>query len=252
MKHFIYFLVFCLSLTSLAQNTSVFEKGNALYKNGKYNDAINAYNSVLKTKKHSAELYFNLGNSHYKLNHIAQSIYNYEKALALNPKDHTIKQNLAFANAMKVNHLEVLPEIGYSKYLNKLTSILKTDNWAILTVLFFALFVILLISYFFSLSTTTKRLLFSSSFSFLILSLLTLIFTYFKHNQETNINPAIIFAKETKVKIEPSFKSDELFILHEGTKVKVVNYEANWAKIKLSNGKKGWILKEDLKELGIF
>jgi tetratricopeptide (TPR) repeat protein len=53
-------------------------KGNALYKTGKYEQAIDAYGSVLKTNQHSSELYFNLGN--YKLNKVALAIYSYEKA----------------------------------------------------------------------------------------------------------------------------------------------------------------------------
>jgi tetratricopeptide (TPR) repeat protein len=54
-------------------------KGNALYKTGKYEQAI-AYGSVLKTNQHSSELYFNLGNCYYKLNKVALAIYSYEKA----------------------------------------------------------------------------------------------------------------------------------------------------------------------------
>lgn len=244
--------MFCFSLISTAQNTSLFEKGNTFYKNGKYADAISVYSSILKTNQHSAELYFNLGNSHYKLNHIAQSIYNYEKALFLKPTDKEIKQNLAFANAMKVDAIEVLPEIGYTKYFNKFTSVLKTDTWAVLTVIFFGIFAVLLIIYYFTLSTKTKRILFTSSFSFLILTLITLSFSYYKDNQETAKSPAIIFAKETNVKTEPNFKSQDAFLLHEGTKVNVLETESNWTKIKLSDGKTGWILKEDLKQLSFF
>jgi tetratricopeptide (TPR) repeat protein len=252
MKRIIYILVFCFSIISIAQNKSLFEKANDFYKNGKYNDAINTYNSILKTQEHSAELYFNLGNSHYKLNHIAHSIYNYEKALILNPTDKEIKQNLVFANTMKVDALEVLPEIGYTKYFNKFTSVLNTDTWAILSVIFVVLFAVLLISYYFTLSTKFKRIFFSSSFGFLLLALITLSFTYYKNNQETVTKPAIIFAKESKVKTEPNFKSQDAFILHEGTKVNVLDTEGNWNKIKLTNGKIGWILKDDIKLITIF
>lgn len=252
MKHIIYFLAFCFSLTSIAQNNALFEKGNQLYKNGKYNDAISTYNSILKTKKHSSELYFNLGNAHYKLNHIAESIYNFEKALAINPTDKKVKQNLAFANNMKVDAIEVLPEIGYTKYLNTFSKVLKTDTWAILTVVLFGLFAVLLIVYFFTVNTKIKRLMFVFGFSFLFLALVTLSFAYFKHNKETQLKPAIIFAEESTVKSEANFKSEDLFILHEGTKVNILNSKDNWSFIKLSNGKTGWILKEDLKLLHIF
>jgi len=252
MKTILYVLVFCFSLVSIAQNSSDFDKANALYKDGKYNDAISVYNSILKTNKHSSDLYFNLGNAHYKLNHIAQSIYNYEKALALNPKDKDIKQNLAFANNMKVDQIDILPEIGYTKYLNKFSKNFTTDTWAILTVICFCLFSILIISYYFTYSTKTKRILFSSSFVFLLLALFTLSLTYYKNNNEENLKPAIVFSEKSNVKTEPNFRSQDAFTLHEGTKVFVLETDKNWNKVKLSNGKTGWILNEDLKLLNIF
>ena len=79
MKNIVYLLLFITSILT-AQNS--FEAGNALYKKGQYEQAIQAYESVVQTdKKESADLYFNLGNCYYKLNQVAPAIYNYEKAL---------------------------------------------------------------------------------------------------------------------------------------------------------------------------
>ena len=74
----------------------LFEQGNALYNDGNYTEAIEKYQAILKQGKHSAELYFNLGNSYYKLNNIAPSIYYYEKALQLAPDDKDILNNISF------------------------------------------------------------------------------------------------------------------------------------------------------------
>jgi tetratricopeptide (TPR) repeat protein len=84
MKNLLFVLLFATSIL-FAQNG--FEKGNKSYQKGNYQEAIIAYQSVIKSKKHSAELYFNLGNCYYKLNKVAPAIYNYEKALLLNPND---------------------------------------------------------------------------------------------------------------------------------------------------------------------
>ena len=83
MKHIVYILLFLFGYIGFAQNQTLFDKANALYNEGKYEEAITNYKAILETANHSADLYFNLANAHYKLNNIAPSIYYYEKALQL-------------------------------------------------------------------------------------------------------------------------------------------------------------------------
>ena len=61
--------------------------------------------------------------------------------------------------------------------------------------------------------------------------------------------PAIVFAAETSVKNDPNPNGQELFQLHEGTKVQILETFENWDKIKLSDGKTGWIKTADIKPL---
>ena len=72
----------------------LFRYANKAYNDGQYERAIKYYDSIISIGQHSPELYFNLANSHYKLNSIALSILNYEKALLLNPKNKSILNNL--------------------------------------------------------------------------------------------------------------------------------------------------------------
>ena len=81
MKQIFYILSFLFTLGLFAQNQVLFEKANTLYNDGKYAEAIDNYNEILKSEKHSADFYFNLANAHYKLNNIAPSIYYYEKLI---------------------------------------------------------------------------------------------------------------------------------------------------------------------------
>ena len=60
---------------------------------------------------------------------------------------------------------------------------------------------------------------------------------------------AIIFAPQTQVKSAPTKSSDVNFELHEGTKVQILETLDNWKKIKIVDGKTGWMNAEDLKEL---
>lgn len=252
MKQLLYIAILFLSTFGIGQNQESFEQGNALYNDGKYQDAIKKYQTILETDMHSAELYFNLGNAHYKLNNIAPSIYYYEKALLLNPNDPEIKNNLNFAKNMTLDAIDVIPEVGLSKVLNNAASSLKFDNWAVLVVCMVVLAVILFIIYILSSKTSVKRMAFTFSFVSVFLILVSLAFAFHKYNLDRLDNPAIVFAQETKVKNEPNLRSEEAFRLHEGTKVQVLDTIENWKKIKLSDGKMGWISSEDIKLLKTF
>jgi len=232
-----------------AQNKVLFEQGNELYNAGKYAEAINKYETILKTNQHSAELYFNLANSHYKLSHVAPSVFYYEKALQLKPNDKDILNNKVFANNMTVDDNEVLPEVGLSKFIRKASAALTFDGWAVLSVVLVVVFVALILGYYFSYSTNKKRLFFLGSFVVLGFSLLSLSFSFHHYNLHKKNHPAIVFAQESQVRSEPNLRSNNVFVLHEGTKVQVLNTVSEWKQIKLTNGKIGWIISEDIKEL---
>ncbi|WP_223032458.1 tetratricopeptide repeat protein [Hanstruepera marina] len=252
MKQYFYITVFLFSVLGFSQNKTLFEQGNAFYNDGKYQEAIKKYEAILETDMHSAELYFNLGNAHYKLNNIAPSVYYYEKALQLKPNDSEIKNNLNFAQNMTLDAIDVIPEVGMSKVLNNVSSILSFDVWAILAICFVVLSVMLFINYIMSEGTKTKRFSFTFGFACLFLMLGSLVSAFHKYNLDQSNNPAIVFTQESKVKSEPNLRSEEAFRLHEGTKVQVLDTVENWKKIKLTDGKMGWIPSSDIKLLNRF
>lgn len=247
MKNILYILLLTTQVF-FGQNTS-FEKGNALYKNGNYQEAIIAYESVLSTKKQSAELYFNLGNCYYKLNKVAPSIYNYEKALLLNPDDKEIQNNLKFAQKLQIDEVKDIPKVGFSKLIQDFTSICHYNTWAWIAVGFAALFLAFFVGYYFSQTTTSKRIFFIGLFSIFFLLLIIVASAFFERNQNQNGRPAIVFAEVASVKSEPKETASDSFVLHEGTKVYVTETLDNWLKIQLADGTDGWIEKGNVKEL---
>jgi len=249
MKQIFYILIGLFSLGLFAQNQSLFEQGNQLYNDGKYAEAIDKYKAILDTENHSAELYFNLANAHYKLNHIAPSIFYYEKALKLSPKDQDIKNNLAFANNMTIDDIEVIPNAGFSKLIRNITDIMRFDSWAKLAVASVIMFVLIFLIYYFTYSTFKKRLAFITSNLFLFLAAISVAIAFHNYNLNKKDKPAIIFAQETVIKSEPNNRSQELFRLHEGTKVQIIDTINQWKEIKLTDGKTGWIENEDIKAL---
>lgn len=249
MKKVFYIVSFLLSLTAFSQNQPLFEKANTLYNEGKYAEAIDNYNVILGTDNHSADLYFNMANAHYKLNNIAPSIYFYEKALQLAPNDDDIKNNLSFAQNMTIDAIDVIPEAGLSKLLKSMTNTMSFDNWAKTAIGLVFCLVVLFLIYYFAYSTWNKRLTFMGSLASLVLLCISLAFAFHKYNLDRKDNPAIVFAQESKVKSDPNPRSEESFRLHEGTKIQVLESYNDWKKIKLSDGKMGWVNSEDIKLL---
>jgi len=241
-------LIFLLTTHFFFAQTG-FEKGNALYQKGKYEQAISAYESVLSSKQQSAELYFNLGNCYYKLNKVAPAIYNYEKALLLNPEDPEILNNLKFAHKMQIDEIKVMPQVGFSKMVHDFTSIFHYNTWAWISVGLATLFLFFFIGYYFSQIALSKRVFFFGMFVLLFLIFISVSSAISEKNHYESEKPAIIFAEMVLVKSEPQRASNTVFTLHEGTKVFVLETLDSWKKIQLTDGTEGWIEKTAIKEV---
>lgn len=245
-------LLCCFSMIGFSQNDQTFSEANTFYNNGKYAEAIDAYESILDSDMHSAALYFNLGNANYKLNNIAPSIYYFEKALQLEPNDKDIKNNLAFAQNMTIDAIENVPDVGFSRIINNLVNTFNTDTWAKIAVGGVLLFVIIFLAYHFSYTSSKKRIAFVTSIVSLSIACFALAMAFQKEGLNKKNNPAIVFAQESRLKTDPNPKSEEVFRLHEGTKVQVIETYDDWKKIKLSDNSTGWIPSKDIKLLKSF
>ena len=246
MKNILYILLLTTQVF-FAQNG--FEKGNELYKNGKYEQAAKAYENVLKENRQSAELYFNLGNSYYKLNKVAPSIYNYEKALVLNPNDSETVNNLKFAQKRTIDEIKVVPKVGFGKLLRDFTGIYNYNTWAWISIVIAASFLLFFVGYYFSETTVSKRIFFIGMFVFVFLILISVSSAIFEKSHFDTEKPAIIFADSAELRAEPQKAGAALIVLHEGTKVYVKEKLDNWKKVQLTDGTEGWIASSAIKEV---
>ncbi len=249
MKRIVEILVFLIVTLSFSQDEETFQRGNSLYNQEKYEEAIDAYMSILDTGQASVSVYYNLANAHYKISNIAPSIYYYEKALELAPNDEDILNNLAFAQKATIDTIDVIPEGFISGTLKQFTNLFSFDRWAWLSVICVVVFVLLFILYYTAHASSKKKLFFIGSWLMLIFGIFGVFFAFRQYNFVKNNQFAIIFAQETTIKSEPNLRSEEVFELHEGTKVQVTETVNDWKKIKLADGKIGWIPGSDLREL---
>ena len=220
-----------------------------MYQKARYEEAIKEYESVLANQQHSSELYFNLGNCYYKLNKVAPAIYNYEKALVLNPDDAEITNNLKFAQKLQIDEIKDVPTVGFSKMVQDITSTFHYNTWAWISIGLSTLFLLFFIGYYFSQITLSKRIFFFGMFVLVFLLLMSVSAAISEKNAFENEKPAIVFAEMALVKSEPQKASNTVFTLHEGTKVFVLEAMDNWRKIQLTDGTEGWIEKTAIKEV---
>ena len=246
MKKVLYIFIL-ISQFSFAQ--TAFEKGNQSYQKENYQDAIANYESIFATGKQSGELYFNLGNAYYKLHKVAPAIYNYEKALQLNPSDVEIKTNLDFARKMAIDDIKTIPKVGFNKLVADFTSKYHYDTWAWIAVSFAFLFLLFFAGYYFSHSAVLKRVFFFGMFLWLIGIGLSAASGFYEKNRINNERPAIVFAENVSVKSEPKRAAPDAFVLHEGTKVYILESIVNWKKVELTDETTGWIEDSAIREI---
>tara|TARA_Y100000758_G_scaffold178488_1_gene126921 strand:+ start:776 stop:1555 length:780 start_codon:yes stop_codon:yes gene_type:complete len=228
---------------------NIFSQANELYNKGSYIEAINNYKEIIKNDFHSAELYYNLGNAYYRLDSIASSVYYYEKALQLNPNDREIIDNLELINKTLVDEIDPITIPLIESILNRVSNIFYFETWGYISIFFSFLIVALFLSYYFANSSRVKRLTFVLLCISSIFMLVSLINGNKGYNNYINNEYAVIYSYETDLKIEPNYRSETLFMLHEGTKIQVLENYNNWIKIRLVNGQVGYIQLIDVKIL---
>jgi len=235
MKYILVF-VFLLQVVLATEWDVHLNEGNKAYSEGKYEDAIVHYSKIIDNNIESGEIYFNLGNTYYKLNEIGKSIYYYEKALNYIEGDESLDQNLKIARLKIIDKIEPIPKLFVFVWLESIMHILSIESWGWLTlILFFLASGIFALYILFS-----KRLLNRLSWIFLILFSITVMIFAGRIYEFESTEFGIIFEKKIAVMSEPNLGASELFILHEGTKIKINRKLNDWLEISIADGKTGW------------
>ena len=240
-------LLLILSVSSHLSNAksqfpdSTFQRANKLYIEKNYDIAIAVYENIIRSGNYTAELYFNLGNACYKTGNYAGAILNYERAKKLNPSDEDIDFNLRLANLNTIDKIEPAPKVFYVKWWNDFVNSSTIKDHTQKGLLFIWISFVVVCLYVLINHTTIKRITFFTAAILLIAGAFT-IFLAKKQFQELNEHKsAIIFSSGTYVKSSPDDNSINLFMLHSGTKVDVIDELQNWKRIRIANGNEGWI-----------
>ena len=226
-----------------------YQKANGLYQRQQYDSAALIYGQLIGQEYHAAEVYFNLANCYYRQDHIAKAILNYERALKLSPDDEDIAFNLKVAQLKVVDKIEAVPEIFYVRWMKSLSNMFTTDGWSrviiggIWVMFFFAAVYVL------SRSGAIKRTGFLFAAIFFVLTLCTWILSRQSYADHVTQKSAVVMNVSAYVKSSPGDSNTDLFLLHEGTKVDILDEFDNWVKIRIANGSIGWLKDTEIEEI---
>jgi len=227
--------------TQLSKVPTLAEADSA-YIQGDYLTAIGLYEWIAENQGVNATLYMNLGNCWLKRDEVAKAILYYERAYLLDPSDSDIRFNLELARTKTVDKVNPVNELFIVVWFKKLLAMLDVNEWAVLTVILFAVAILLVGVFLFSKKTGMRKLSFSFSAFFLLLSILSFIFATTQMGNIKERDTAIIMSPSVTVKSTPSSAGTDLFIIHEGRKVKILDSTMKeWVEIRLEDGNTGWI-----------
>lgn len=241
-------LLFCMEW-GWAQDMNLTRQAENFYREGKYRQAAEAYNQILGAGLESEALYYNLGNSYYKLGENTKAILNYERALLINPSNKDARYNLKMAQEQAVDKIEVLPEIFFLRWYKALVAYFSADQWAYISVAFFLLFLCGVALFFFSSRVGWKKLGFIGGIVLLFFTVMTVIFTVKQNSRVADRDYAIVMTPSVTVKGAPDNSGTDLFVIHEGLKVQVIGSLGDWVNIRLGDGNEGWVVKNDVEKI---
>ena len=242
MRRILLSILFCSAIAAADEVGVQFEQANQLYRNGEYQKAAGLYEQILLNGYENTVLHFNLGNTYFKLRRWPAAILSYERAKRLAPNDEDISYNLHLANLNVVDKIEPIPKLFLVEWWNGLTNFYSADAWS--RIALGCLWVLAAAgALFLTLRSNVVRRM--TGFG-IVLALVVCLFSFTAVLQrlsvEQNQEYGIVFSPSAAVKSAPDEQSTDLFVIHEGVKVQLVDTVNDWKKVRLADGKVGWLV----------
>jgi tetratricopeptide (TPR) repeat protein len=238
-----------LAAVAAGGEAEMIRQANAAYSAGQYEKASELYQKVVTAGYAAPGLYYNLGNAFFKLNDMPHAILWYERARRLDPGNEDIDFNLNVANSKIADKIDAVPEMFYRRWFFTLVNLLPADTWAWWTVIAVILALAGGTLYVVSRTLLFRKAGFWSGLVFLAAALFLFWISYWGHSQVSKVQEAILFTPTVTVKSSPDEKSVDLFVLHEGTKVQLMDQIGTWYEIRIANGSVGWLPSTSLEKI---
>ena len=217
---------------------AAWQKGTIFYEQMRYDSAAYYFEQIAALKPQNATVYYNLGNTYYRLNKIAPAVLNYQRALQINPDLKEAKDNLALTESRISNHIQSTNDVFFIDWWQTITHPNKTSTWSVAALLIFILIIvtILLRRYMKSFQWIPVQL--TGLLGFVCICLLVLAFAAAKNDMQSN--RAVVMQNDAPL-MNPEQKGKPLSLVPEGTTVKITDEKTGWVEVSLPDGRKGWL-----------
>lgn len=239
-------LVFSLVNLYADEKGELWTKANDAYSMGQYETALNDYIEIEKNGYQSYKLYYNMGNAWYKTGNMGKAILYYEKALKLNPAGEDALNNLQIAKLQTLDKIDVLPEFIVSTWIKDIRNLMSSNGWGYTAVGLFAVVCILLLLFKFAPTTGGRKLSFVLACVVFMFFIFAVLFAFSLRAKAKSEDNAVVMVPVSNVKSAPNSTGNNLFILHEGSKVEILEQAGKWCRIEISDGRQGWLEEKDI------
>ena len=226
---------------------SLWNTANQAYIDGRWADAVADYELISGMGLESAALYYNTADAYFKDGNISKAILFYERALRLDPSYEDARYNLELLNNTIQDRIDPVPDFILRVWAKDICYVMDSDAWAVCFLVLLALTLALALLFILGATAAGRRAGFFTGIVTLLLAVASLSFSLWQKNDYMSADDAIVMRPVTSVKSSPSSEaSADLFILHEGTKVRILDNVGNWYNVELADGRQGWILSKDI------
>ncbi len=220
---------------------AIWDAANDAYINSEYEKAARLYESILADGLFSMKLYYNLANAYFRNGEIGKAILYYNRALVLAPNNDDVRHNLAIAESYTKDKIEEVPEFFFNSWMRTVRNTLSCSSWTFVSLALLALTLALGIVYLLSQRIAARKGGFYGMLASLLLFIVATSFAASERHKMTDREQAVVMSGTASVKSSPDRSATDLFVLHEGTKVRIVETVEDWSEIVIADGKKGWI-----------
>lgn len=217
------------------------------YTEENYQEALAGFTALEAEGYVSRELYYNIGNCYYKLgNSLGKSILYYERALKQDPSYEDAQVNLAIAREYTLDRIDEVPEFILLTWIKAFRDTVSSDAWAWIALALFLVTAVMVLLFRFGGSPALRKTAFALAVAALLMTIISAVFAFNLRSALESDDEAVVTVPVSSVKSSPGSTDQSLFILHEGTKVAVMDSLGEWYRIELSDGRQGWLEAEDV------
>lgn len=233
----IIFATILLPLASGAAWQQQWKKATDFYLQKQYDSAAHYYEQVAASRPENAEVYYNLGNTYYRLNKIAPAILNYERALHVDPGHKDAQDNLSITQARISHQIAIAEDIFFVNWWRRLTSATMATTWAAVAFICFLAAVVTFWLRRYRAGNLPMQLPGVLGFFFVC----SLVLGLTAAGNVTSAHKAVVFDNDTPLMNTQQTKGKPAALIPEGTTVHILTDGGEWLEVRLPDSRTGWV-----------